>query len=53
MTSDGKNTTTYHTKYGDITLRTNEQYIGAAFEQGKYWESEVTAEPPALCTHRF
>ena len=35
------NTTTYYTKYGLITLYTNEMYIGDSFNKNKYWDEDT------------
>jgi len=32
---------TYHSKYGLITLYTNEVYIGKTFKENKYWDEET------------
>lgn len=35
-----KNTQTFETKYGKITLYTNEHYIGNVFKSDQYWDEE-------------
>lgn len=32
---------TYYTKYGKITLYSNEQYIGNEFRRGRYWDEDT------------
>jgi len=32
---------TFNTKYGHITLRANEIYIGKAFKNGTYWDEDT------------
>jgi FkbM family methyltransferase len=39
--SDRDITKTYDTQYGKITLYSNEIYIGATFNDGKYWDEDT------------
>jgi FkbM family methyltransferase len=42
--SDRDITNTYDTNYGKITLYSNEIYIGASFNNGKYWDEDTLSK---------